>query len=219
MKWALAQNVDIISISMTFYESHPSLHELLHTAFSKGVTVMCSTADAGQLGPSVYPASWTDRTISVSACNQHFMPTGLTDRRADYFLPGESVSATSLSYAKADKTVSGSSVATAMASGLASLILSCRNYARLDRRTARSVGVQRAEVVKKVFDSMLKAGTGKSVVPDRVFNEEEAIRAMAQERGIQQAGDQALRADDLTWRKWVGEHFAPLMAYDVRENN
>lgn len=75
------------------------------------------------------------------------------------------------------------------------------------------------KVVQKVFDSMLKAETDKSVVPDRVFNEEEAIRAMAQERGIQQAGDQARRADDPTWRRWVGEHFGPLMAYDARENN
>jgi Subtilase family len=217
VEWALAQKVDIISISMTFYESHSGLHQLLKKAFDDGVTVICSTADVGQLGPRVYPASWTDRTIPISACNRHFTPTELTDHGATYFLPGEHVSATSLSYVEAEKTVSGSSVATAMASGLASLILSCRNYSRLAGGHTRSIGWQRRKVVQNVFEKMLEIQTGKSVVPDRVFNEKEAVAEMAQENGAHREDSQLRRADDSTWRKWVREHFGHLMVHDVRE--
>lgn len=202
---------------MTFYENNEDLHKLLGTAFENGVVVICSTADAGQLGPSVYPASWVDRTISVSASNRHFTPTDFTDHRATYFLPGEHVSATSLSYVEAEKTVSGSSVATAMASGLASLILSCRNYSRLADGLTRSTGVQRIQAVKNVFKKMLEEQTGKSVVPDRVFNEEEAVKAMAQDHGPRHEDSQPRRADDAIWRKWIREHFGHLMVYDVRE--
>jgi hypothetical protein len=196
---------------MTFYESHPQLQALLLTAFENGVTVMCSTADAGQQGPRVYPAGWTDRIISISACNRHFTPAEYTDHRATYFLPGEHVSAASLSYAEAERTISGSSVATAMASGLASLILSCRNYARLESGHARPTGGHRRETIQNVLERMLETRSGKSVMPDRVFNEENALAAAAQGNETPLDDGQRRRADDSTWRIWIKEYFGPLM--------
>lgn len=178
---------------------------------------MCSTADAGQQGPRVYPAAWIDRTISISVCNRHFTASDLTDLRATYFLPGENVFATALSYAEADDTVSGSSVATAMASGLSSLILSCRNYSRLADGKARTTDKQRKQLIIQVLNLMLREQTGKSVMPERFFNEDQAKIAVRQDNPQAEDGEQPQRADDTTWRKWIQMYFGQLIVSTAAE--
>jgi hypothetical protein len=200
---------------MTFYQNLSDLQSMLLDAFAKGITTVCSTAESNELGPSVYPAGWPNCTTSISACNRHFAPNEYTDQSAKYFLPAERVSVDSLSYLGGDETVSGSSVATAMAAGLASLTLSCRNWARKANGYPRSAGVQRREVIERVFDAMMKPHSGKSLYPTKVFDEKDALKHYASILDSKESKPE--KVDENIWREWVRKRFGPSMIYDIEE--
>jgi hypothetical protein len=122
--------VDIISISWVMKTNHQLLHDAIKRAVepkednARPTLVFCSTADEGLYSGTVYPASY-DGVVNVAATDQygHMKPASATG--VDILVPGENIVADGPSYMEEDSTssVSGSSVATATAAGIASLAL------------------------------------------------------------------------------------------------
>lgn len=87
--------------------------------------MFCSTADEGAYSGAVYPADFPD-VLRVSSTDEwgHLTTRTGDSQAVDIQIPGENVEADGPGYLRAqDKTVSGSSVATALAAGVASLAL------------------------------------------------------------------------------------------------
>lgn len=89
--------------------------------------MFCSTADEGAYSGAMWPAECPG-VLRVSATDQygHLTPRSEGLEKVDIQMPGENIEATGPSYmnsAAVGKTVSGSSVATALAAGVASLAL------------------------------------------------------------------------------------------------
>lgn len=129
--WAIEQKVDVISISWVMKKNHPELEEAVRRALNrKGehphrpILVFCSTADEGVYSGTVYPAAY-DGVVNVAATDQYGRMTPASANGVDILVPGQDIVAEGPSYM--DKyitsSVSGSSVATATAAGIASLAL------------------------------------------------------------------------------------------------
>lgn len=88
--------------------------------------MFCSTADEGAFAGDVYPVDYTDSVVSVTATDSWGGLTSKSDRQkeVDIKIPGEDLEASAPAYlVNAGTSVSGSSVATALAAGIASLAL------------------------------------------------------------------------------------------------
>lgn len=90
--------------------------------------MMCSNHDEGANPKTSYPAHYRDRTWVVTACDEY----GYTPREREpptgtgyYMFQGLNVPAGVIPFVESNDRISGSSVATAIASGISSLILSC----------------------------------------------------------------------------------------------
>ncbi|OTA95155.1 hypothetical protein M434DRAFT_10064 [Hypoxylon sp. CO27-5] len=128
--WAIEQKVDVISISWVTKLDTPELKEAIERAVSNNdpdrrpILVFCSTADEGIYSGKVYPANYQG-TVSVAATDRygHLPPT--SPGGVSILVPGEDIEADGPSYMEkyTTGTVSGSSVATASAAGIASLAL------------------------------------------------------------------------------------------------
>lgn len=122
--WAIEHSVDVISISWVIKGEFEELRKAIEAATKKNILVFCSTADKGAWSGPVYPAGY-DGTVRVSATDKYgnFMPA--SDKGGVIIpVPGEDIPTYGPSYMGDDikkGTVSGSSVATALAAGIASL--------------------------------------------------------------------------------------------------
>ena len=108
-------------------EEDATLHDRIKEASSKGIVQLCSTHDEGSNIRNAWPAGWAE-TITIAACNEfgsllHRVPP--EESGYDYKIHGEDVSAGVVPFLNSTDRISGSSVATAIAAGLSSLILSC----------------------------------------------------------------------------------------------
>lgn len=127
VNWAIEQNVDIISISWVTKTQFPALKDAIEKA-AKHALVFCSTADQGAWSERVFPADY-EGTVRVSATDKYGNLMPASDKKGHAVnipVPGEDVPAFGPSYMGdnvAVGTVSGSSVATALAAGIASLSL------------------------------------------------------------------------------------------------
>ncbi|PMD38046.1 subtilisin-like protein [Hyaloscypha variabilis F] len=132
VKWAAAQKVDIISMSLCMYETSEKFQDLVtNVVRSQGIVILCSTADEGNNNQEVWPAKHID-TLAIAACNLNGKLTQWsTDTGAQYHFPGEDITTELVPYDLSRKKISGSSVATALAAGVASLVLACYRYVPL----------------------------------------------------------------------------------------
>jgi hypothetical protein len=140
IKWATEQKVDIISMSFALYEvpdQHTNMDELMNE-FRKAVTdantenilMICSTADDGKNQDVAYPAHFKGLTMGIAGCNTFgSLLKNATSTDAEFLVPGRNVHAGVVPFLTGEPRISGSSVATAIAAGLASLTLSCHLYA------------------------------------------------------------------------------------------
>src|ERR1700761_5937408 len=71
IQWAIARQVDVISISWVLAKSNPKLREVIQQAVEDhNILVYCSTADTGSKShPDVYPANYEGLVTAVSASN------------------------------------------------------------------------------------------------------------------------------------------------------
>ena len=126
----------------------PKLTKAIESAKSNNIVIIASKGDQGNNQKSVYPADY-DEVISISSLTNLGKQAESTELNASYFFLGEDVRIPAEpSYLETRGRASGSSVATAIAAGIAALILSCY---RLANKTA---AMDRIETVKDYLNRM-----------------------------------------------------------------
>lgn len=159
VEWAIEKKVDIISISWVTTQHNERLREAIKNAVRGSAThhpilVFCSTADEGVYSGKIYPADF-EGTMRVAATDKYGTIRSASQPRVDILVPGEDIEAEGPSYMGeyVKSTVSGSSVATALASGIASLaLLLLRTYNETDARSLKVFSEK--EGIMRVFAKM-----------------------------------------------------------------
>lgn len=124
---------------------------------NKRPTLMfCSTADEGVYSETIYPADYGNNVVKVSATDRwgRLSAKSQSTQPVDIQIPGENIEAVGPAYiGSVLPTVSGSSVATALAAGIASLaLLLLRTYNKLEAREVNKIYSK--EGIMKVFKKM-----------------------------------------------------------------
>ncbi|XDG09918.1 hypothetical protein ABKA04_009533 [Annulohypoxylon sp. FPYF3050] len=153
LEWAIKCDVDIINCSFALDEDQAELEAVLRKAKQKDIIIMCSTADEGENVDEVWPAAYYrrerdraetfDNIFPIVGCNEHGKFSKYANESAGrYMFRGEDVDVSSadLTLPMETDNVHGSSVATAIATGVASLILACYQLVKkeLDKKSSRS---------------------------------------------------------------------------------
>lgn len=123
--WAVEQKVDIISISWTLKQPDEKLKKAIDRAIARPTLIFCSTPDEGVYSQA-WPVGYRNEVLSVSATDHfgHLTTKTAGTEPVDIQIPGENIRAAGPAYiGNVLPTVSGSSVATALAAGIASLAL------------------------------------------------------------------------------------------------
>ena len=173
----MKKGVDIISMSLVLFKGNNELYAAVNRAGKEDIAIICSTADQGNNHQKVYPAiyqkEWqVDCLIPVAACDKYGKLTDWsTTTEAKYNFRGKDVTARPVRLMKGSKThISGSSVATAIAAGTASLILACSLYALNDNEEL--VRRQRIEHFFKAMQTEEIRNLGlKYVEPSIIFDQ------------------------------------------------
>ncbi|OIW30896.1 subtilisin-like protein [Coniochaeta ligniaria NRRL 30616] len=175
LEWVLSEGVQIINCSFAlrdWNQAHsPSLRDVILRAKDMGVVIMCSTSDEGDLTEKVWPAAFhnTDKSAAepfdnvfpIVGCDEHGKPSRFANERAGrFFFRGEDIDAsgTEPDLLKERGMVLGSSVATAIATGVGSLVLACYQMIRV--REGLHTTVKPPSVVNSVFHQMLSKSEG-----------------------------------------------------------
>ncbi|KAM0518153.1 hypothetical protein ACHAPE_004560 [Trichoderma viride] len=128
IQWAIDQNVDIISMSFATLDKTDALQKVCEKAVDSGIALICSIHDQGANISRAYPVSFRD-VIRIMACDESGAPARNVKAQYNYGIHGIDVAAGVVPFLESDDRISGSSVATAIAAGLASLTLSCDRLA------------------------------------------------------------------------------------------
>lgn len=87
LAWAIAQEVDVINLSLGFQNDFPELQRLVELAISKGIIVVAASGNGHGMN-SQYPARY-QKVISVGAINKEMKPTNFTAiGKVDFVAPG-----------------------------------------------------------------------------------------------------------------------------------
>lgn len=141
VNWAVSWDVQIISMSWTIKEKPENaqgaenLRAAIEAAGKAGVVLFCSSDDKGMYEQAVaLPASSQTTMIKkVGSCNENGnMSEFVNPDNVDYLLPGEKLDEV-ISDGAVTKTDKGSSASTALASGLAALVLWCSELYGYDK--------------------------------------------------------------------------------------
>ncbi|KAK4244138.1 hypothetical protein C7999DRAFT_35493 [Corynascus novoguineensis] len=150
--------VDIISMSFTMFEELNTLHASIKSANSDDIIMMCSSHDQGANISDSWPAGYSE-TITIAACDKYGkLPRNLDESKANYAykIHGLDVPAGAVPFLASANSVSGSSAATAIASGLSSLILSCVRLTNPPPgATTGDRGKSRQTLVREYFKDMV----------------------------------------------------------------
>ncbi|KAM3509125.1 hypothetical protein MY11210_006464 [Beauveria gryllotalpidicola] len=145
--WAIGNEVTIINCSFALHRESPELEKVVKRAKRMGIAIMCSTADDGENTEHVWPAAFYkdsndvpdrfENVFPIVGCDEHGKPSVFASDRAGRFcFRGEDIDSSTTvdedsKYLRESGIVQGSSVATAMATGIGSLVLSCYNISRV----------------------------------------------------------------------------------------
>ena len=134
INWAVHHNVDIISMSWTIERTPDNckildqgLADAIKGAYNAKILMFCSTDDQGKLSKEdVYPGQLPG-TFKIGAAKASGNEAEYTDKNSDYTFPGEALRIDIPRHLRLNKDnlASGSSLATALASGTAALLLYC----------------------------------------------------------------------------------------------
>lgn len=131
------------------FNNHKDLYDTVYAASQKNILIICSTADRGNNQQKVYPAQYwmkmkTDCLIPIAGCDQYGKLTDWsTETEAKYHFLGKNVTARSAGLmTSSTKEISGSSVATAIAAGTASLVLACSLLALEEEKYSRKQRIE-----------------------------------------------------------------------------
>ncbi|KAJ4022739.1 hypothetical protein NW752_000053 [Fusarium irregulare] len=161
---AIVKGVHIISMSWTVEppeddKERQELESAIIDAAKANILMFCSARDKGANSDETYPSKATNNIFTIGAANASGACMDYVGNTAklNYTFPGDKVEVNDGPNKTTSKTVDGSSVATALASGLAALILYC---VQVRIFLAKDSDKQKArEDYKKVkqFDGMKKA--------------------------------------------------------------
>jgi Subtilase family len=164
--------VDIISISWTIKRDYPRLREAIEAAASRTL-IFCSTADEGAYsgsgGEAIWPAS-CNNVFKVSASDALHHARAESQRGVDVIVEGDQQMAHGPKYMRnhAESHISGSSVATALASGLASL---CLCLGRMASAGDQGNGFRRKKEMEKLFAKMREGEADRVLLPKKLFGQ------------------------------------------------
>jgi hypothetical protein len=141
---------------------------------SKRALVFCTTADRGHVSAQIWPES--GNIIKVSASNAYGVgldaaePVDPESEKVDFMLDGDEIIASGPCYMKTkqDATVNGSSVATALASGIASLIIVLATLE--DDSDHIRKRLRKKAVMKRYFKKMYNDDKKRVVIPAKLFD-------------------------------------------------
>ena len=123
--WAIAEKVDILSISLTLEKGSEQLKEKVKEAFYNGILLVSAVGNEGQLGFEVnnFPAFY-DECISVGAVDRFLKRSAIStkSKSLDLLAPGEEIYSTWLNSGYSIQ--SGSSMAVPFVAGVAALLIS-----------------------------------------------------------------------------------------------
>lgn len=119
-------------MSFATLDKNPDLERACIAASNEGILMFASSHDEGSNVREAYPASLA-QTITIAAFDDFGMKLRQSEQEFQYGISGEEIAAGGVPFLESDDRVSGSSVATAIATGLSSLILSCDKLAREER--------------------------------------------------------------------------------------
>ncbi|KAM3548290.1 hypothetical protein ARSEF4850_009498, partial [Beauveria asiatica] len=136
IEWALREEVDIISMSFAMSDSDDAMEKMVRAASNRGIIMTCSAHDEGSRVNQAWPAACrnfdhSDESIIVlAACDKYGKLLREADtKKLDFKILGEHVPAGVVPFVRSEENITGSSVATALAAGLSSLILTCNRLA------------------------------------------------------------------------------------------
>jgi hypothetical protein len=161
LDWAIDHEVDIINCSFVLYSADTELRKRIATANSKGIAIICSTADEGHIRQAVWPAKYAEteavaNLFPVAACDELGKVASYSSELfAKFLFQGENVDV-SAPGSSAASLVSGSSVATAMATGIISVILGCERLHTM-RHSSKVEHQLAKDVTKKALTHMCEA--------------------------------------------------------------
>ncbi|KAF4460275.1 hypothetical protein FALBO_12951 [Fusarium albosuccineum] len=156
--WAVSKNVDIISMSFTLGETTAGLVKQVNSASNMGIVMTCSTHDEGYRVDKAFPAHLRGGSLSLlvlAACDRYGRILRETrEDTYDYLIRGKDVPAGVIPFLKSEDTITGSSVATALATALCSLILTCDRLAHPNQTYKSKEENSRYDLITKHLESM-----------------------------------------------------------------
>ena len=160
-------------MSFTMFEELNTLHASIKSANSDDIIMMCSSHDQGANVSDSWPAGYSE-TITIAACDKYGnLPRNLDESKANYAykIHGLDVPAGAVPFLASANSVSGSSAATAIASGLSSLILSCVRLTNPPSgATTGDRGKSRQTLVREYFKDMVSPVAEKYLLLEKFGN-------------------------------------------------
>jgi len=155
------------------FEELNTLHASIKSANSDDIIMMCSSHDQGANVSDSWPAGYSE-TITIAACDKYGnLPRNLDESKANYAykIHGLDVPAGAVPFLASANSVSGSSAATAIASGLSSLILSCVRLTNPPSgATTGDRGKSRQTLVREYFKDMVSPVAEKYLLLEKFGN-------------------------------------------------
>ena len=170
INWAVDRKVDIISMSFSMLDESDDLKNSLRKAYAERIVMFCSSHDEGARQLDSWPAS-APETLTIVACDEYGSPLREVDKdKYEYMLHGQQVAAGTVPFLDSADRISGSSVATATAAGLGSLMLSCA------RASGQAEGKEKASIIRAYFKAMCPNPMTKYVLLEKFGGIDERVK-------------------------------------------
>lgn len=200
LEWAVAAGAHVVSLSLTLDEYSGKLQIAINEAVASGVAVVASVRGEGNDGKGAgFPEKYQGVLAIASADSQGAPSKGTIDGEAKYLFRGEKIVARTefLGGLEDSPDISGPSVATAIAAGVASLVLACDRFALSCHRAKAETWRQHEKLGGQIVENIFKKMELNRYVRPWVFFAEDKAKPTWGE------GDSVL--------KWIGEKFKDLL--------
>ena len=157
VRWAIDKDVDIISMSFTTTENHEPFNDAVTAAMKKGILVVCS---ATKVFPASLGGTATSKMLRMAGSNMYGkLQHDWDDGQYDYSINSQDIAVGAIPFlAASTEHIGGSSVATAIAAGVCSLLIAClRTASVMPLSSLDSTGADRSRAVKNMRENVARA--------------------------------------------------------------